>query len=275
MPLPILSNPVESDLVRLFHRMTLHFTQHLGETEQLDAGTAIVNPSLANVYDANVLLDAALPDGVTPQQAVTDVNQFFLTQGSGCRTWVMNPSSPKEKTEPLAAYLVDHGAAIVANDILYLRGRPAIAIREQPGLTIIPARASFKHARQIAEIASAEQWDEPQLVEAQLAHLDDPHWDALLALRDGQPVAMAGVLAVGDAGLIEDVYVVPSMRRLGIGLTMMSRVLEICARSLFKHVMLSVLPHNQPAQMMYGRLGFQKVGTFTAYCPGGAPQKKN
>ena len=41
MPLPILSNPVESDLIRLFHRMTLHFTQHLGETTQLDVGTAI------------------------------------------------------------------------------------------------------------------------------------------------------------------------------------------------------------------------------------------
>jgi ribosomal protein S18 acetylase RimI-like enzyme len=275
MPLPILSNPVESDLIRLFHRMTLHFTQHLGETEQLDAGTAICNPLLTNVYDANVLMDATLPDGVSPQQAVADVDRHFLANGSVCRTWVMNPSSPKEKTEPIAEYLVDHGAAIVANDILYLRGRPAITIREQPGLTIIPARASFKHARQIAEIASAEQWDEPQLVEAQLAHLDDPHWDALLALRDGQPIAMAGVLAVGDAGLIEDVYVVPAMRRLGIGLTMMSRLLEICARSLFKHVMLSVLPQNQPAQMMYSRLGFQKVGTFTAYCPGGAPIKKN
>lgn len=274
MPLPILSNPVESDLVRLFHRMTLHWTQHYGETTQLDTGTAITAPQLQNVYDANVLLDAALPDGVSPQQAIAEVEQHYFAQGTVCRTWVMNPSMPKEKTEPLASTLVERGAGINRTDILYLRGRPAGTIREQPGLTIIPARASFRHARQLAEISQQEQWDEPQLVEAHLAHLDDPRWDCLLALRDGQPVATAGVLAVGDAGLIEDVYVVPSMRRLGIGLTMMSRVLEICARSLFKHVMLSCTPDNTPAQTMYARLGFQKIGTFTAYCPGGLPVRK-
>jgi ribosomal protein S18 acetylase RimI-like enzyme len=274
MPLPILSNPVESDLIRLFHRMTLHFTQHLGESTDLDVGTAISNPALANVYDANVLMDASLPDGVSPEQAIAEVNQHYLAAGTVCRTWVMNPSAPKERTEPLAAHLLDRGAGIVANDILYLRGRPAVTIREQPGLTIIPARASYKHARQLAEISQQESWDEPQLVDAQLAHLDDPHWDCLLALRDGQPVATAGVLAVGEAGLIEDVYVAPGMRRLGVGMTMMSRVLEICARSLFKHVMLSCMPSNTPAQTMYGRLGFQKVGTFTAYCPGGLPVKK-
>ena len=273
MPLPILSNPVESDLVRLFHRMTLHFTQHLGETTELDYGTAVANPMLANVYDANVLLDAALPEGVSPEQAVAEVNQHYLSVGTVCRTWVMNPSLAKDRTEPLAGYLVDHGAQLATNDILYLQGRPTGTIREQPGLTIIPARASYKHARLLSEIANAG-WGEPQMVEAHLQHLDDPHWDALLALRDGEVVAGAGVLSVGDAGMIENVFVVPSMRRLGIGLTMMSRALEICARSLFKHVMLSCLPDNVGAQTMYARLGFKKIGTFTAYCPGGAPTRK-
>ena len=108
-----------------------------------------------------------------------------------------------------------------------------------------------------------------------MSHLDDPHYDALLALKGGAAVALIGVLAVGEIGLIEPVFVAASMRRKGLGTMMLSRAMEICARSLFKHVMLSVLPHNQPAQMMYGRLGFQKVGTFTAYCPGGAPIRRS
>jgi hypothetical protein len=187
MPLPVLSNPVESDLIRLFHRMTLHWTQHYGETTQLDAGTAITAPQLQNVYDANVMLDAQLPDGVSPQQTVDEVNRHFLAQGTVCRTWVMNPSAAKERTEPLAGYLVEHGAGIVRNDILYLRGRPAGVIREQAGLTIIPARASYKHARQIAEISTGELWDEPQLVDAHLAHLDDPHWTACWRCATASP----------------------------------------------------------------------------------------
>jgi len=83
------------------------------------------------------------------------------------------------------------------------------------------------------------------------------------------------VLAVGDAGLIDDVYVAPTHRRCGIGLTMMSRAMEICARSLFKHVMLTVRPDNAPAQALYARLGFVKIGQFVAYCPGGKPKRNH
>ena len=46
---------------------------------------------------------------------------------------------------------------------------------------------------------------------------------------------------------------------------MMSRVLEICARSLFKHVMLSVSPSNTAAIELYRRFGFQKIGQITGY----------
>ena len=45
-----------------------------------------------------------------------------------------------------------------------------------------------------------------------------------------------------DLGRIEPLYVAESSRRQGLGRTMMSRALEICARSLFKHVFLSCMP---------------------------------
>src|SRR5438067_1819420 len=86
-------------------------------------------------------------------------------------------------------------------------------------------------------------WTE-HLVEAAMAHLDDPHYDALLALKDGQAVAKVGVLAVGEIGRIEPMFVAESSRRQGIGRAMMLRALEICARSLFKHVFLSCMPDN-------------------------------
>ena len=85
----------------------------------------------------------------------------------------------------------------VFTDILYLDRLPGGLI---PGtrdeLRIIPARASFKHARMLHE-ESAQQWHEPQLAEAAMLHLDDPHYDALIAIKDGAAAAHAGVLAVG------------------------------------------------------------------------------
>ena len=74
-----------------------------------------------------------------------------------------------------------------------------------------------------------------------------------------------GVLAVGEIGRIEGVYVGKAHRGKGLGTLMMNRVLEICARSLFKHVMLSVLPGNRGAIGLYERFGFRKIGQIINY----------
>ena len=261
MPLPILratTEPTPDNLVRLFHRTELHWVRHLGEEAQLDAGTAITNASLPNVWDANGVLDAAVPAGSTPEAAVAEVEAHFSDRGVRCRRWVPNPSAPPEQTRPLVDRLTSSGWALCAYDIMHLSGRPAGVVREVGGLTII------RHARALAEEAAAG-WGEPQLAEASIQHLDDPHWDALLALRDGVAVARVGVLAVGEIGRIEHVFVSAGARRQGIGRTMMGRALEICARSLFKHVMLSVQPTNREAIGLYGHFGFRKIGELRAY----------
>jgi ribosomal protein S18 acetylase RimI-like enzyme len=88
-----------------------------------------------------------------------------------------------------------------------------------------------------------------------------------IALRDGRAVARAGVLAVGDVGRIEHVFVSEPFRRQGIGRTMMARALEVCARSLFKHVMLCVPPDERPAAELYSRFGFRRIGQIVPYRP--------
>jgi ribosomal protein S18 acetylase RimI-like enzyme len=46
---------------------------------------------------------------------------------------------------------------------------------------------------------------------------------------------------------------------------MMSRALEICARSLFKHVFLTVDPKNTPAVELYTKLGFRRLAPYVLY----------
>jgi ribosomal protein S18 acetylase RimI-like enzyme len=102
-----------------------------------------------------------------------------------------------------------------------------------------------------------------------MAALDDPHYESLIALRDGQPIARAGVLTLGEVGRIENVLVIPSVRRQGVGRTMMSRMLEICARSLFKHIFLTCNADNLAANALYSTLGFKKIGEMIDYRPPG------
>ena len=266
MSLPILSISAET-LVRLFHKTEHHWTQHFAEEIELSAGSAFCNPALINVWDANRLLDGALADDQTPQQAVEEVRGYFDSRSARCMRWGMNPSAPPDRVDPFVEHLTQLGFSRGAHDIMYLQHMPQTKIVEVADVKIIPARASFRHARALAEESANEKWKEPQLADAAMMHLDDPHWDALLALKDGTAVAMIGVLAVGELGRINDVFVSPHHRRKGIGRTMMSRALEICARSLFKHVFLSCEGDNAPAISLYKQLGFTKIGQIVSYYP--------
>ena len=267
MPLPILdtqTDPTPANLLRMYHRAVLHFTRHLGAEDALDAGTAFTNPELADLDDANLLLDAAVPEGSTADEVMREVEEHFAGAGVRCRSIVPNPSAPAERTAPLADYLLAAGWRRQAAEIYHRSGPPPRPSPPASGLTVIPARASFRHAQALADECATES-GVPQLAAAILAHLDDPHWDALLALKGGTAVATVGVLAVGELGAIGELFVSAPFRRQGIGRTMLDRAMEICARSLFKHVMLGVPPDNAPAAQLYKRFGFRPVGQVISF----------
>ena len=269
MSLPILKSAVHATpetLVRFFDQTELQWTRHTSEETQLDVGTAMHNAQLPRTYMANRMLDVALPPNVTPAQAMDEVAGHFAAQGVPCWQWVMNPSALSERTLPMIEFLRAQGYREKPTDIMHLPHLPGRPIEGTAGagLTIIPARASFRHARTLFD-ESARRWNTPELAEASMMHLDDPHFDALLALKDGAPVANVGVLAMGEVGLIEQVFVTETKRRQGIATVMMGRALEICARSLFKHILLGVAPDNLPAIHLYDKFGFRKIGQLIAY----------
>jgi ribosomal protein S18 acetylase RimI-like enzyme len=250
--------------VRLFHQTENRWCQHVGEEEQLDAGTAYTNPGLPRVYDANKITDVALPEGMTAEEAFEQVRAHYSARGVGCHYWTMNPSAAESKTKPIIELLLFRGHRAESTNLMLLDRIPPLRVPRIEGLKVIPARASFKHARMLFE-ESAARWGNADVAQADMMHLDDPHWDALLALKDGQPVAHVGVLAVGEVGRVDNVYVAESHRRQGLGLLMMSRALEICARSVFKHVMLTVGGTNAAAIALYEKVGFGKIADVTGY----------
>jgi ribosomal protein S18 acetylase RimI-like enzyme len=266
MPLPILNSrqePSQSDLIRLFYKTETLWVEHVAEGEPLEMGTAYSNPSLGEVHEANLMREVALNDDVSPQQAFEEVEAYYRSKATPCYYWSFNPSITTEAARPMVELLLLRGYQAIQSDIMALGRVAPPPIEEMADVKIIPARASFKHTRQLFEEDAADKT--PQLAEANMMHLDDPHWDSLLAIKDGQPLAHMGVLAVGEIGRIESVYVAKAHRGKGLATLMMGRVLEICARSLFKHVMLSVLPQNAVAIGLYQRFGFRKIGQITNY----------
>jgi ribosomal-protein-alanine N-acetyltransferase len=100
-----------------------------------------------------------------------------------------------------------------------------------------------------------------------MLHLDDPHVDSLLALKGNDAVGAVSVLAVGEIGCIETLFISAPFRGQGVGRALMNRAMEICDRSLFKHVFLSMDPKNPAAAALYRRFGFVKIGEHVAYHP--------
>jgi ribosomal protein S18 acetylase RimI-like enzyme len=274
MPLPILNvrnQPTDADLVRLFHRTDAVWVGHLADAEQLDVATAYANPALPGVWNANHVRDAALTGDTPPAEAVAEVDAHFAARGVSCAYWILNPSADSAATRPLAEYLLSIGHRTRVDDILHLRHSPRGPVAPVPGLKIIPARASYRHARALAEERARDRWKTAvdQLVEADILDIDDPHTDTLLALKDDRAIATISVLAVGELGQIESVYVAPDYRSQGIGRTMLARALEVCARSIFRHVFILVDPANTPAVGLYRSFGFERIGQLTSYCAPG------
>ena len=267
MPLPILHHRPElrsEDLVRQFHQTQRHWSQHLAEESALDVGTAFLNPGLREVDDANNMSDVALPDGLSVAAALQQVEEHFSAHQSACRSWTMNPSANADATRPIVEGLQERGFKSVTVDILLLQRHPD-AVRAAEDLKIVPARASFRHTQEMFEAENSRMHQPAALAAAAMLHLDDPHWDALIALRDSAAIAHVGVLAMGEVGRIDSLLVRFEARRQGIGRIMMGRALEICARSLFKHVMLCVDPQNISCATLFQKLGFAKIGQSTRY----------
>jgi len=266
MPLPILNSrhePSHADLIRLFNKTETLWVEHLAESEQLEFATAYTNSSLNEVHEANLIRDVSLPEDVSPHRAFEEVEEYYRAKGVPCYYWSFNPSAPEAAGRPMIELLLSRGYQAIASDIMALGQVAPRASAVMEGVKIIPARASFRHTRQLFEEDAADKT--PQLAEANMMHLDDPHWDSLLAIKDGAPLAHIGVLGAGEIGRIEGVYVARAHRGKGLGSLMMNRVLEICARSLFKQVMLSVLPANAAAIGLYERFGFRRIGQIVNY----------
>ncbi len=260
MPLPILHalEPSADDLVRLFHRTELHWSRHLADETPLEFGVAFANRQLAHVPDANRVLDVALPEGVSPEQVLAAVENHFQQAGAVCRSVVLNPSGDPAQAGPMALYLRQQGWMALACDVLRLVHLPPLMISEIRGLRVIPARASFRHVCALAGEMGVS-------ADVAMAHLDDPHWDMLLAMKDAQAVAQIGVMSEGDLGVIRQLYVTPAYRRQGVGRLMLGRILDLCACATFKRILAGVDPADAASLALYQSFGFAAVGKLVAY----------
>jgi GNAT superfamily N-acetyltransferase len=151
-----------------------------------------------------------------------------------------------------------------------------LAVDLMPTITIRRAGASDAAtiARLIRELAAYEDMlDQVRITEADVRRDgfgERPCFECLLAEVDGEPKGLAihrpsYSTFDGRPGLyVEDLFVVESARRLGIGRLLMARLAAIAKGRGCSRLSLAVL-HWNPARAFYHRLGFSRVEDWLPY----------
>jgi ribosomal-protein-alanine N-acetyltransferase len=87
----------------------------------------------------------------------------------------------------------------------------------------------------------------------------------LVAIVDDDVIGYAGLAAAGDQADVQTIAVLPPYQRLGVGSALLSDLLTEAARRGATAVFLEVRADNPPAQRMYERFGFERIGVRRRY----------
>ncbi len=241
--LRVIQGADDTNIVLQYRRAIQLWSSHCADAAVFGEAAAYANAKLSQIEEANCV------HGVLDAQRAAEVARYFADANSRPLAW-HNP-----ETSPAIEGLSERRVEIWRLDYIS-HALP----QTHTDLMIIPARAAFTQLHQIAAIMRPAASPE-QAAEAAMCHLDDSHVDAIIALRQGEPVAYASVISTGQVGFIMDLFVREEARLQGIGNAMAGRMLDICARSLFRTVCCPLLEANEIGKRFVEKLGFSLAHT--------------
>jgi GNAT superfamily N-acetyltransferase len=272
MPLPVLPPThatTPADLLRYLGHAQLAWSEHLVDPIEVHGARLFIQPQLPNVPEANCVLAATADSPQAAQALLAEVESRFSQAGAQCQRWVLDSASPATDQKFLETLLLANGFGPTPQQVMHLTQRPPTPpapphSSARANIKIIPARAAYRHLQTlIAEQATADA--RPGADNATLLHLDDSHYDALLAIANSTPLAFVGVLNHGEIAALQQLFVSPAHRHQGLGTMLVERALESCARAQSRHVIAAVDQATLAPQLILRRAGFQSVGRLNAY----------
>lgn len=268
MKLPIAQEsyrPSPQTLVRAISRTRVILGRAAGEETPLDGATALTQPRRPGVRCANFAADLHVSASADADQILRGVFDHFHDRRTICHALTCSDARWNEAFTPAAVaagyqprrkhvFLLDHY-------------RPPKHIH--PSLQIIPARSLYPQlgafyeqmARQDHHADGAAARD---LAQAMIDQLDEPRLEVFIGRLDRKPVGCAGVLTLGNIGVISPAYTEPGRRGQGVAGALMAAILEHCARAQFEQVILE-RSEGCPSIPFYRAMGFEPVSWYVRY----------
>lgn len=268
MKLPIAQEsyqPSAGTLRRAATRAELTLARTAGTETVLDGAVAIVNTSRPGVHMVNFAGDVSVPQGSTAEAVLDEVLAHFADAGATCWTlYTVDGTTSDDLTNAAEARGFEPQQTI----LMKVRQRRAVSgLNDQ--LQIIPARAAYGELRELYRADAAELMDDTtireHLVESSVDHYDEPRLEGFIGRLEGKAAGIVAVVTLGQIGYISDVFTLPQVRRLHVARTLLSYLLDHCARAQFEQVLLEVEPENEPAIALYKSMGFAEIARMTSY----------
>lgn len=255
------SHPRSTEARAAVRRANQVYYEHFSERTPISCGVAYTCPQFPRLHDGNHLDEIVIPDEGSLERAWEEAEAFFAERGLTCYRWTPAFDQP---AEPLEQFLVPRGYQVSRDRVMIWQ--QDLDLPRRPDVRMVQARAMRDAYRAVIE--NGDDYD-PQtramLADVALERLDDPNYDAFVALRDGQPAGGGALMQVGDLASVEDVQVVPAHRRKGVATTMLSFLLAMSRRLSMRLTVVEWSDDNEPARALYERCGFASAGTYVAF----------
>lgn len=232
--------------------------------ETLDYGIAYTCERFSRLPDFSQFREVVIEDPADVSRAFKQAEQWFSDRGLICRRWT--PADGAESTVS-SEFLEGNGFRRSALTAFVLPQWPELETPEH--VRILPARAMRSAIQRTVNETASKEIQNAGLVdlwaEAQVERLNDPSYDASVALIDQEPAGWYALHQVGDIGRIVAVEVSPRFAEQGVEAAMLAHCLALAHRLMPRIVCASVLEGDDRRRRWLQQAGFVADGEIVQF----------
>jgi GNAT superfamily N-acetyltransferase len=253
--------PAPDALVRAVKRSRVLTARMMSEEIALPGAAAFVRPAGRDVRAANFAAEVQAGAEQAAREVLQSIRDCYAEQASVCHAI---DTADADLPQALADAAAGEYRPVMRHVLMLHRHQPPP--QTDGGIQVIPARAAYGELtsllqrQAVVEFAGDERFAH-QFASAMVDRLDEPRLELFLARFERRPVAVGGVITLGDIGVISPLWADPEYRGRGIAVQLLARVLEHCLRAQFEQVLLE-RSDGCPSTPFYERAGFSRVVSY-------------
>ncbi|MCH7872590.1 MAG: GNAT family N-acetyltransferase, partial [Planctomycetes bacterium] len=259
-------NPAATMAVRMSNQA---YYRQISDDETLDNGIFYFSAEHPTLDACNFVADVLIEEmGATPQAAFESIEAAFTQRGVKCCRWMPAAGQPVETLDKLLS-----PRGFLREETIALTRVPNPVPEVERRYHILPARAMRRACSTLLTQRFADRGEQADaLLELQLSRMDDPQFDAYVAMTDDQPAGYLALHQVGEIGRIRDLYVAKSHRTAGAATALLNYALATAQRWSLRPICVEIPAGAVGPRTLLDKAGFEEGGRLVHFRAADVPE---